>query len=167
MRHKRLNHRRKCERNSFQKFIVWLFDLECSCHNHRRTKFVKLRLHPIDDDFIVINTGECCFMAQLLNTQRVLATARPLDADGNPTAATIAFTSSDTSVVSVTDNGDGTAMLDSGADGSATVTATATDADGAQVSASVDIDVVPPTIPPAATASVDLTLGTPEDKPVG
>lgn len=106
-------------------------------------------------------------MAQLLNTQRVLATARPLDADGNPTAATIAFTSSDTSIVSVTDNGDGTAMLDSGADGSATVTATATDADGAQVSASVDIDVVPPTTPPAATASVDLTLGTPEDKPVG
>jgi hypothetical protein len=100
----------------------------------------------------------------LLDTDKVVLTAHALDADGNPTAATLSFSTSDESVVALVDNLDGTAVAVSGADGSATVTATATDADGAQVSNTLDIDVVAPEVPPAATASVTIDVGTPEPK---
>ncbi len=104
---------------------------------------------------------------ELLNTDKVLLTATPRDAAGNVTAATIAFSTSDDTIVSLVDNGDGTAEAFSGLVGTATVTATATDADGAQVQGTLDVEVTDaggggggaePTV------TVDITAGTPEPK---
>ena len=100
----------------------------------------------------------------LLNTDKVLLTATPRDAAGNVTAATIAFASSDDSVVSLVDNGDGTAEAVSGLVGTATVTATATDADGAQVQGTLDIEVSEVVVTPEPTVTVDIEAGTPEPK---
>ena len=100
----------------------------------------------------------------LQNTDKVLLTAVARDAQGNVTLAILAFATSDDTIVSLVDNGDGTAEAFSGLEGVATVTATATDPDGAQVTGTLDIEVVAVVVPPEPTAIVEVTAGTPELK---
>jgi hypothetical protein len=102
---------------------------------------------------------------QLHDSEQVLLSVAATDAEGNPSGATIAFSSSDDTIVAVTDNGDGTALAvaSPGAAGlgSATVSVTATDADGSTASGAFDIEVIP-----GDTVAVNITPGTPEAKPV-
>jgi hypothetical protein len=101
---------------------------------------------------------------ELQNTDKVLLTAVAKDAQGNVTVATLAFTSSDDTIVSLVDNGDGTAEAFSGLEGTATITATATDPDGKTVDGTLDITVVAVVVPPPPTETVEVTAGTPEPK---
>jgi hypothetical protein len=65
---------------------------------------------------------------QLRDDQQVELTVEALDAEDNPAAATTTFASSDESIVSLRDNGDGTAIATAspGAAGLGTATVTAT-----------------------------------------
>jgi hypothetical protein len=166
---------------TYQEIWIWLFD-RCNICGQKR-KHVAKGKHPgrsrqviigigplIKKDSVEIVEGVNDDMAfQLNDTDKVVLTARPVDADGNPTTPTITFTGSDDAVLTITDNGDGTAVAISVAAGTATVTATATDADGATVTGTLDIEVVatggtPPPPPVAATATVTIETGTPEAK---
>ncbi|MGV0985009.1 MAG: hypothetical protein ACOYB2_10670 [Limnohabitans sp.] len=101
---------------------------------------------------------------QIRDDQQVSLAVEALDAEGNPASATIAFTSSDETVVAVTDNGDGTALAvaspGAGGLGTATITATATDnSDGDVHLGTFDIEVVAGDV-----VIVNVVAGTPEAK---
>jgi len=101
---------------------------------------------------------------QIRDDQQVTLTASALDDEGNPAAATIAFSSSDETVAAVTDNGDGTALLvaspGEGGLGTATVTATVTDLSGdAVITGTFDVEVVA-----GDAVTVNITPGAPEPK---
>lgn len=103
---------------------------------------------------------------QLRDSQQVALAVEALDSEGNPAAATTAFTSSDDTIVAVTDNGDGTclAVASPGAAGlgTATITATVTNtADATTITGTFDIEVVA-----GDAVTVNVTAGTPEDKPI-
>ena len=92
----------------------------------------------------------------LQDSQQVVVTASGTDAKGNPTAGKVAFTVDQPTVLAVTDNGDGTANLVAGAEGTAILTATDTDADGNEVASTIEIDVVA-----GDTAAIAFSFGTP------
>lgn len=96
---------------------------------------------------------------ELKDNEKVVLTAVATDVNGNPTAATLAFTSGDEAIVSLVDNGDGTAVASAAGLGLVTVTAVATDPDGTQVSGTLDIEV---TAHFEHTVSVTITPGVPE-----
>ena len=111
----------------------------------------------------------------LLTNQKVAFTVAPLDANGNPSPATLsnlAFTSGDATVFTVAadpNTPDGGVVTGVGV-GSATLTATATatEPDGStteqiQGVATVVFGAVPPP-PPAPAASLGFTFGTPVDQ---
>jgi hypothetical protein len=84
---------------------------------------------------------------QLRDDKQVELTVEALDAEDNPAAATTTFASSDESIVSLRDNGDGTAIAiaSPGAAGlgTATVTATVTQqSSGDTLEGTFDIEVV-------------------------
>ena len=84
---------------------------------------------------------------QLRDDQQVELSVEALDAEGNPASVTTVFSSSDASIVAVTDRGDGTAMAvaSPGAAGlgMATITAEVTDkSDGDVHTGTFDIEVV-------------------------
>ena len=101
---------------------------------------------------------------QLHDDEQVTLTVEALDAEGNPAAASTVFTSSDESIVSLVDNGDGTAIATAspgaGGLGAATITATVTDtSDGDEHVGTFDIEVVA-----GDAVTVNITAGTPEPK---
>jgi hypothetical protein len=86
-------------------------------------------------------------MADLVLTadQQARLAATGQDADGNPVDLTggITYGVSDPAILTLTDNGDGTALVvTTGPTGSALVTATGTVAGGGQVIGSLAVDVV-------------------------
>jgi hypothetical protein len=102
---------------------------------------------------------------QLRDDQQVTLTAEALDAEGNPANVSTAWSSSDDTVVSITDNGDGSALAvaSPGAAGlgSSTVTVDVTDAsDGDVHTGTFDIEVVA-----GDAVTVNVVAGTPEAKP--
>lgn len=102
---------------------------------------------------------------QIRDDQQVPLSASALDKEGNPANATIAWSSSDETIVGIIDNGDGTALAvaspGSAGLGVAVVTATATDAsDGDEHTGDFEIEVVAGDV-----AIVNVVPGTPEDKP--
>lgn len=103
---------------------------------------------------------------QLRDSQQVTATVEALDSEGNPAAATTAWSSSDPVVAEVIDNGDGTARIvaSPGAAGlgTTTITASVTDtSDGDVHEGTLEIEVVA-----GDAVIVNITTGEPEDKPV-
>ena len=101
---------------------------------------------------------------QLHDDEQVTLTTEALDAEGNPAAASTVFTTSDESIVSLVDNGDGTAIATAspgaGGLGAATITAIVTDtSDGDQHVGTFDIEVVA-----GDAVTVNITAGTPEPK---
>ena len=102
---------------------------------------------------------------QLHDFEQVPLSVEALDSEGNPATATIAFSSSDETVVGIQDNGDGTALAiaspGAGGLGTATVTATVTDtSDGNVITGTFDIEVVA-----GDATTVNFVPGTPEAKP--
>ena len=111
----------------------------------------------------------------MAKTQQVTVIGKPVDANGNPSGATLsgqAYTSSDNAIFTVTpDPGvPGGAIIKGVAPGTATLTetATATEADGTThetvqgVATIIITDVPPPPAPPAAALA--FTFGTPTDQ---
>jgi hypothetical protein len=102
---------------------------------------------------------------QLHDWEQVPLSAQALDAEGNPAAVNYAWSSSDETVVAVTDNGDGTALAVAspaeGGLGSATVSVDVTDqSDGDVISGTFEIEVIA-----GDAVAVNITAGTPEAKP--
>ena len=102
---------------------------------------------------------------QLRDSEQVTLSAEALDSEGNPASASVAWTSSDDTVVAVTDNGDGSALAvaspGAGGLGTATVTCDVTDTSDADVhTGTFDIEVVA-----GDAVTVNITAGTPEAKP--
>jgi len=102
---------------------------------------------------------------QLHDSEQVTLSVEALDSEGNAAAATTAWSSSDDTIVAVTDNGDGTALAvaSPGAAGlgTATITASVTDtSDGDVHDGTFDIEVVA-----GDAVTVNITAGTPEAKP--
>jgi len=102
---------------------------------------------------------------QLRDSEQVTLTVEALDAEGNPANVTVGWSSSDETIVAVTDNGDGSALVTAspgaGGLGSATVTVTATDtSDGDVHEGTFDVEVVA-----GDAVTVNVTAGTPEAKP--
>jgi hypothetical protein len=104
---------------------------------------------------------------QLRDSQQVSISVEALDSEGNPAAVTVAFgPSTDETVVAVTDNGDGTALVvaspGAGGLGNASVPVTVTDkSDGDVISSTFDVEVIA-----GDAVAVNVLPGTPEDKPV-
>jgi hypothetical protein len=101
---------------------------------------------------------------QLRDDQQVELTVEALDAEDNPAAATTTFASSDESIVSLRDNGDGTAIATASPGaaglGTATVTATVTQtSSGDTLEGTFDIEVVA-----GDAVTVNVVAGTPEPK---
>jgi hypothetical protein len=101
---------------------------------------------------------------QLRDDQQVELTVEALDAEDNPAAATTTFASSDESIVSLRDNGDGTAVATASPGaaglGTATVTATVTQtSSGDTLEGTFDIEVVA-----GDAVTVNVVAGTPEPK---
>ena len=102
---------------------------------------------------------------QLRDDQQVSLAAVALDSEDNPAAATVAWASSDDTIVAVADTGNGTALAvaSPGAAGlgAAAITATVTDlSDGDQLVGTFDVEVVA-----GDAVTVNITAGTPEPKP--
>lgn len=101
---------------------------------------------------------------QLRDSEQVTLTVEALDSEGNPAAATTTWSSSDETIVAVTDNGDGSALVvaspGAGGLGSATVTADVTDtSDGDVHTGTFDVEVVA-----GDAVTVNIVAGTPEPK---
>lgn len=101
---------------------------------------------------------------QLRDSEQVTLTVEALDSEDNPAAASVAWSSSDESIVSVTDNGDGSALVvaspGAGGLGAATVTADVTDnSDGDIHTGTFEVEVVA-----GDAVTVNITAGTPEPK---
>ena len=85
---------------------------------------------------------------QLRDSQQVAITVEALDSEGNKAAATIAIgPSTDSDVATVTDNGDGTALVvaspGAGGLGTATIPVTVTDtSDGDVIEGAFDVEVI-------------------------
>jgi hypothetical protein len=102
----------------------------------------------------------------LLTTEQVAVSAVATAADGSTdTNAKISFGSADNGIITVVDNGDGTALVQAGGAGTTQVIATATDPSGNTISASADVDVSEPAPPPNDATAVAIAFGTPEPKP--
>lgn len=98
---------------------------------------------------------------QLRDNQQVPLAVEALDSEGNPAAATSAWSSSDPSVADVDQSGLVTASPGAAGLGTATITATVTDtSDGDQHTGSFDVEVVA-----SDAVTVNITAGTPADKP--
>jgi uncharacterized protein YjdB len=102
---------------------------------------------------------------QLRDSEQVTLTAEALDSEGNPANVTVAWSSSDESIVAVTDNGDGSALAvaspGAGGLGSVTVTVDVTDvSDGDVHTGTFDIEVVA-----GDAVTVNVAAGAPEAKP--
>ena len=102
---------------------------------------------------------------QLHDFEQVSVTAEALDAEGNPASGSLAWASSDDTVVSVTDNGDGSALITAspgaGGLGTATVSADFTDAsDGDVHTGAFEVEVIA-----GDAVAVNIVPGTPEPKP--
>jgi hypothetical protein len=123
------------------------------------TERVFIKAGPvINCDGTGFSIGSVYFSMELKDSQSVVLTAQAQDAAGKPTSPTFVFAVSDSTILGLVDNGDGTAVVSGVSTGATTVTATATDADGTTVSGSLDITVVA-----SATATVTITAGTPTD----
>jgi hypothetical protein len=101
---------------------------------------------------------------QLRDSEQVTLTVEALDSEGNTASASTTWTGSDDTIVAVTDNGDGSALIvaspGAGGLGSATVTATVTDtSDGDQHTGTFDVEVVA-----GDAVTVNILAGTPEEK---
>ena len=83
---------------------------------------------------------------QIHDFEQVVISAQALDSEGNPADVAIAFKSSDETVIAVTDNGDGTALLvaspGAGGLGTSVITATVTNDDGTTLEGSLEVEVV-------------------------
>jgi hypothetical protein len=103
---------------------------------------------------------------QLRDSQQVTLSVEALDSEGNPAAVTTTWTTSDETIASVTDNGDGTALVvaspGEGGLGTATIKASVTDnSDGDVHEGTFEVEVVA-----GDAVTVNIVPGTPEDKPV-
>lgn len=101
---------------------------------------------------------------QIHDFEQVPVTLQALDAEGNPAAVTYSWASSDETVASVTDNGDGAATIvaspGDGGLGTATITGTVTDtSDGDTIDATFEVEVVA-----GDALTVNIIPGTPEPK---
>ncbi len=102
---------------------------------------------------------------QLRDDQQVSLQVEALDSEGNAANVSMAWTSSDDSIVAIVDNGDGSALAvaSPGAAGlgTATITVDVTDrSDGDIHTGTFDIEVVA-----GDAVTVNVTAGTPEAKP--
>jgi hypothetical protein len=102
---------------------------------------------------------------QIHDSEQVAISAQAVDSEGNPADATVAFTSSDPSVIEVQDAGNGTALLvaspGEGGLGTAIVTATVTNGDGTVIEGTVEVEVVA-----GDAVIVNIEFGAAEPKPV-
>jgi hypothetical protein len=124
--------------------------------------FLRWRVGPItlqasaSTDHPTVRAGKANDMADLVLTadQQARLQASGVDADGNPVDLTgaISYACDNTAVLTLTDNGDGTALVvTTGPTGSALVTATGTTS-GGDVIGSLAVDVVS-----GEVASIDIT----------
>jgi hypothetical protein len=102
---------------------------------------------------------------QMHDFEQVTLSVEALDSEGNPADVTTAWASSDEVVASITDNGDGTALVvaspGAGGLGTTTITASVTDnSDGDVHIGTFDIEVVA-----GDAVVVNIAAGTPEAKP--
>jgi hypothetical protein len=102
---------------------------------------------------------------QLRDSQQVTLSVEALDAEGNPANVTTAWSSSDTSIASVTDGGDGTALVVASPEadglGTTTIKVTVTDnSDGDVHEGTFEVEVIA-----GDAVTVNISAGTPEDKP--
>lgn len=131
----------------------------------RRIREIRLAVGTAEPKHVRKVHGGPTVAFQLHDTDQVNLEVEALDAEGNPAAATIAWSSSDETVVSITDNGDGTvtATASPGAAGlgTATITATATDtSDGDTHVGTFDVEVVA-----SDAVTVNIIAGVAQPKP--
>lgn len=103
---------------------------------------------------------------QIRDSEQVALSVEALDSEGNEAAATVAWSSSDDSIVSITDLGLGRVLAvaspGSAGLGTATITATVTDtSDGDTHVGTLEIEVVA-----GDAVTVNVLAGDPEPKPV-
>lgn len=126
------------------------------------TEHVRINIGPVFDCFdgtgFSIDNRRVHRHMELKDTQSVVLTASATDAAGKATTPTFSFAVSDPTILSLVDNGDGTALVSALDTGTTDVTATATDADGGTASGSISITVVA-----GPTTTVTVTAGTPTD----
>jgi len=153
----RHHHGDGCDHYDFEHYVFRR--LEETCGRLRDIQHHLNHLHPKKRKVIV--------SLVLSDAAQVTLTAVAYEADGTTPDpnATITWSVDDESVVTVTDNGSGSALAVAGSDGTANVTATAADPDGNTISAEPFAITVVNEATDAKTVAV--TAGTPEPKAGG
>src|SRR5438552_12098989 len=132
----------------------------------RRIHSIRLGVGEPEPKRVPKHVGGPIVAFQLHDSEQVTLTVEALDSEGNTAAASVAWSNSDDTIVAVTDNGDGSALVvaspGAGGLGTSTITCDVTDtSDGDVHSGTFDVEVIA-----GDAISVNITAGTPEPKPV-